>query len=137
MKSDSTRNKRKVLVTLLLCIGFIAGHPCGAMANGSDQNQQTTQQQVQVRGVVKDELGEPVIGTSIVVKGTSNGVITDLNGEFSITVQRGAVLQISYMGYVPQEIKTEVGKALLITMKEDAQALDEVVVVGFGTQKKK
>ncbi len=87
-------------------------------------------------GVVKDELGEPVIGTSIVVKGTSNGVITDLNGEFSITVQRGAVLQISYMGYVPQEIKTEVGKALLITMKEDAQALDEVVVVGFGTQKK-
>jgi len=50
MKSDSTRNKRKALVTLLLCIGFIAGHPCGAMANGSDQNQQTTQQQVQVRG---------------------------------------------------------------------------------------
>lgn len=89
-----------------------------------------------VKGVVTDMNGEPVIGANIVQKGSTNGVISDLNGAFEINVSEGTVLQVSYIGYLSQEVK--VGKRALmnITLKEDTQTLDEVVVVGYTTQKK-
>ena len=93
-------------------------------------------QTVTVTGQVKDAMG-PVIGATIRVKGDdATGTITDVDGKFSLQVPQGATLVISYIGYVTQEVKAVAGRPLDITLKEDAQALDEVVVVGFGTQKK-
>lgn len=88
------------------------------------------------KGVVKDNLGETVIGASVVVKGSTNGTITGLDGDFTLNnVKRGDVIQISYIGYVSQEVVWQ-GTPLSITLKEDSQTLEEVVVVGFGSQKK-
>ena len=90
-----------------------------------------------INGKVVDAKGEPIIGASIKEKNTSNGTITDLNGCFSFLVSSdNAVIKISYVGYQSQELKTVLGKPLNIILIEDAQALQEVVVVGFGVQKK-
>ena len=89
-----------------------------------------------VFGVINDMNGEPVIGASVLEKGTNNGTITDLDGKFSLNVRKNATLVISYIGYKTQELKSMHGKALNITLIEDAKALEEVVVIGFGTQKK-
>lgn len=95
-----------------------------------------TQQDGVCKGVVKDNQGETVIGASVVVKGTTNGTITGLDGDFTLdNVKRGDVIQISYIGYVSQEVVWQ-GTPLNITLKEDSQTLEEVVVVGFGSQKK-
>ena len=95
------------------------------------------QQAVKISGKVVDVNGEPVIGASIVEKGTTNGTVTNLQGDFSLSVSSDkAVIEISYIGYQPQELKVIAGKPLNVTMKEDAQALEEVVVVGYGSQKK-
>jgi TonB-linked SusC/RagA family outer membrane protein len=95
-------------------------------------------QQRQVTGIVKDQTGEPIIGASVLEKGSTNGAITDLDGNFKLTVSNAvkAVLQISYVGYKTQEISVN-GKTLLeVVLKEDTELLDEVVVVGYGAQKK-
>lgn len=90
-----------------------------------------------IRGTVTDERGEPIIGANIVEKGTTNGVVTNIDGEFSITARENTILQISYIGYISQEIPVSAQTTVLsIILKEDAQALDEVVVVGYGIQKK-
>lgn len=95
-----------------------------------------TQQDGVCKGVVKDNQGETVIGASVVVKGSTNGTITGLDGDFTLNnVKRGDVIQISYIGYVSQEVVWQ-GTPLDITLKEDSQTLEEVVVVGFGSQKK-
>ena len=95
------------------------------------------QQAKKVSGTVVDAAGEPIIGATIKEKGkTNNGVITDLNGKFSISIPAGATITVSYIGYVTQEIKVGNQTSLNITLKDDAQALDEVVVVGYGSQKK-
>lgn len=95
-----------------------------------------TQQDGMCKGVVKDNQGETVIGASVVVKGSTNGTITGLDGDFTLdNVKRGDVIQISYIGYVSQEVVWQ-GTPLNITLKEDSQTLEEVVVVGFGSQKK-
>lgn len=95
-----------------------------------------TQQNGVCKGVVKDNQGETVIGASVVVKGSTNGTITGLDGDFTLNnVKRGDVIQISYIGYVSQEVVWQ-GTPLNITLKEDSQTLEEVVVVGFGSQKK-
>lgn len=86
-------------------------------------------------GTVVDEKGEPIIGASVQEKGTSNGVITDLDGKFSLALTGSKELVISYIGYVTTQVKVA-GQTLRIVLKEDAQALDEVVVVGYGSQKK-
>ena len=100
---------------------------------------QTTQQQKQrkVSGVVKDAMGEAIIGASVVEKGApSNGTITDINGQFSLTVG-GNELQITYIGYMPETVSLKPGvTSYNVTMKEDTKTLDEVVVVGYGVQKK-
>lgn len=96
------------------------------------------QQAKTVTGIVKDASGLEVIGANVLVKGTTNGVITDLDGKFSLDVPVGSVIEISYIGYVTQEITiTEQTGELNIILKEDAQSLEEVVVVGYGVQKKK
>lgn len=86
------------------------------------------------KGVVVDETGEPVIGASVVQKGTSNGTVTDFDGNFTVSVDEGSTLVISYIGNITQEVKAADG--LHIVMKSDAKLLDEVVVVGYGVQKK-
>ncbi len=95
-------------------------------------------QQIQplIKGVVVDEQGETIIGGNVFVKGTTNGSITGLNGDFSLSAPLGSTLVISYIGYVSQEIVIRDQQPLHIVLKEDTQALDEVVVVGYGVQKR-
>lgn len=107
------------LILILLCF------PVGMQA----QNQT-------ISGTVVDTADEPLIGVSVIVKGTTTGTITDIDGKFSLTAQQGSTLVISYMGYETQEIKVTGRASLDIRLREDRKVLDEVVVVGFGTQKK-
>lgn len=93
-------------------------------------------QNIMVKGIVKDNFGEPVIGANVTEKGTTNGMITDLDGNFSLTVQKNATLVISSVGYVTQEIAIKGNTNLNITLKEDSKALEEVVVIGYGTARK-
>ena len=90
-----------------------------------------------VKGIVVDNLGEPVPGANVVEKGTTNGIITDMDGAFSLTVAPDAVLEISYIGYVTQSVSVKGKSTLNITLREDSQALEEVVVTGFGLSQKK
>ena len=92
--------------------------------------------QRRVTGVVLDEQGEPVIGASVVQKGTTNGGSTGIDGRFSLEVPNDGVLQVSYLGYITQEVLVGGRSDLSIQLKEDLQSLDEVVVIGYGTQKK-
>ncbi len=95
------------------------------------------QQGKKVTGVVVDGTGEPVIGANVVVKGTTNGTITDFDGNYTIEgVSANDVLVISYIGYLSQEIPVGNQSMIKVTLKEDTQTLDEVVVVGYGTMKK-
>ena len=92
----------------------------------------------QISGMVKDMSGEPVIGVNVSVKGTGNGSITDLDGKFTIpNVKEKDVLVVSYIGYLTQSVSVGKQTSFIITLKEDTQALDEVVVVGYGVQKKR
>ncbi len=95
----------------------------------------TNQQSKLVKGTIVDATGMPVIGANVMVKGTTNGTITDMDGNFSLEAPVGATLVVSYIGLANQEVKA-VGNNLTITMKEDAEALDELVVVGYTSQKK-
>ena len=97
-----------------------------------------TQQSHLLKGVVKDAKGEPIIGANVVVKGSTNGVVTDLDGKYELrNVPSNAVVQISYIGYLTQEFKAGELSTLDVKLLEDTQKLDEVVVVGYGVQKKK
>ncbi|MDD4515884.1 TonB-dependent receptor [Massilibacteroides sp.] len=89
-----------------------------------------------VSGIVKDEKGEPVIGANIIEKGTTNGTITDLYGAYIIDVPEGGILQISYIGYNSQEVKVTSNNIINFSLLEDTEALEEVVVIGYGQQKK-
>ena len=90
----------------------------------------------QVKGPVTDENGEGIIGANVVVKGTNVGTITDLTGAFTVDASGDATLVISYMGYKTQEIKVANQKTIKIILQEDAEILDEVVVVGYGVMRK-
>lgn len=96
----------------------------------------SAQQSNRVTGVVTDEYGDPIIGANVIEKGTTNGIITDLDGKFTINVNPGAVLQFSYIGYMTREITVKDQSVLSIKLSEDTQALNEVVVVGYGVQRK-
>ena len=95
------------------------------------------QQTKLVRGTVVDKQGEPIIGASISAKGTTNGTITDINGEFSLNVPSNSTLVISYLGYLTQEILVGNNTTFNIALVEDTKTLDEVVVIGYGTSRKK
>lgn len=98
---------------------------------------ETVLQQKAISGKVVDSKGESIIGANIMEKGTSNGTITDFDGNFSLNVSAKSVLQISYIGYKTQEIPVSQLKAgAVITLKEDTEVMDEVVVIGYGTQRK-
>ena len=90
-----------------------------------------------IKGTICDESGEPIIGASVIVKGTSNGTISDLDGKFTLSVSDKAVIEISFVGYETQEIKMNTSKTdFKIVLRDDAELLEEVVVVGYGVQKK-
>ena len=88
-------------------------------------------QQVSVRGHVKDVTGEPIIGANVLVKGTTNGAITDLDGNFQLQAPQGAILQFSYVGYLPVELKA--APTVEVVLHEDSQLIDDVVVIGYAT----
>ena len=126
----------KTVSMMLFLLGTFTGAAYASPSLVDADDVRITQQTTTATGVVKDALGETVIGASVVVKGTTNGTITDFDGNFSIPdVKKGAIIQISFVGYQTQEVVWE-GKPLNIVLKDDTQALEEVVVVGFGSQKK-
>lgn len=132
----------KALLRATACF-FLAA---GAGMNPAMANPETTgimdvaavqQQGVVITGVVKDKTGEPVIGANILEKGTTNGLITDINGNFRLTVKnKNAVLVVSFIGYKTQEMTVGAQKNITFILTDDTEMLDEVVVVGYGTQKK-
>ena len=93
-------------------------------------------QSVMVKGVVKDTSGEAIIGASVLEKGTTNGTITDFDGNFALNVSKNAVLVVSFVGYKNEEISVAGKSSLKITLKEDSKALEEVVVIGYGSARK-
>lgn len=98
--------------------------------------QVSQQKTMKIQGFVVDGMtNDPIIGANVIVKGTLNGTSTGLDGDFELEIPEGVVLEISYIGYLKSEVKAKAGK-MLIKLKEDTQALDEVVVVGYGVQKK-
>lgn len=124
---------------------LLASCVCGGIApTYADRNVETLQPVLSVnqqsnitaQGTVVDANGEPVIGATIKVKGTATGTVTGIEGDFTLNVPQNAILEISYIGYATQEITIRNNDLLRIVLKEDSKQLDEVVVVGFGTQKK-
>lgn len=106
------------------------------MLMGKVNAPQAVQQANKINGVVTDVNGEPIIGANVKIKNESIGVITDIDGRFALEAPIGSVLQFTYIGYVSQEVKVGNLRHLSIVLKEDSKTLEEVVVVGYGTQKK-
>ena len=136
---------RKQFRSVVCAIGILSGslpvlgvtHATSSEASGNIlQSGSVNQKGKTITGTVVDETGLPVIGANVVQKGTTNGIITDIDGRFSLDVPEGATLEISYIGYLTQTIPVGSKSSFQITLREDTQKLDEVVVVGFGTQKK-
>lgn len=124
-------------ISLILLAGALS-YPVASHAEVTpgQPNVDFSQQSGKITGIVEDSFG-PVAGATVVVKGTTNGNITDMNGQFTLEgVKNGDIIQISYIGYVTKEIKFTGQSTLKVSLEEDTQKLDEVVVVGFGTQKK-
>lgn len=88
-------------------------------------------QQITVQGVVKDQTGETVIGASVMEKGTTNGTITGIDGDFSLNMSSNGTLVVSFVGYKTQEVQVKGQKQLQVVLSEDAEMLDEVVVIGY------
>lgn len=124
LRKLSSRLMQMVIVTAFLLVNCL---PAMAQSN------------TKVKGVITSGAdGLPLIGVNVVEKGTTNGTVTDFDGNFELTVSSNAVLDISYIGFLSQEVKIVAGKTTYnVVLKEDSQALDEVVVVGYGVQKKK
>lgn len=129
--------KRIKSVSMLLFLTVASSGASEAIPGFTIANTSAIVQQTGVcKGVVKDAAGETVIGASVVVKGTTNGTITGVDGDFTLnSVSKGSTIVISYVGYINQEIKFN-GQPVNIILKEDSKTLDEVVVVGYGVQKK-
>ena len=122
----------------LLCLCLAANDAMAAAPSARGENLRLEQQQSKtIKGVVVDQSGLPVIGANVIEKGTTNGIITDLDGNFQLSVSTGAVLQISYIGYQTKEITVGSQTMIHVTLEDDSQALDEVVVVGYGSLDKK
>ena len=114
------KSLQKPLVFLFLLCLF----PLGAMA------------QSVVKGTVNDEAGEPIIGASVKVQGTKTGAVTDFNGNFSVEASSNSTLVISYIGYTTATIKVNGRNNIVVSLSEDSQTLNDVVVIGYGVQKK-
>lgn len=123
------------LVSIFALFSTFNGY-AGNQRNDVEISLGTYQQKKEVSGTVTDAKGEAVIGANIIQKGTSNGTVTDINGHFSLVIENDGILQISYIGYLTQEVNTTGQSTINITLLEDTQSLDELVVVGYGTMKK-
>ncbi len=129
-------NRKFRFVSLSLFLGFMSVGGAYSVPLYAVSESNVVQQGSVCKGVVKDAAGETIIGATVVVKGTTNGTVTGIDGDFQLSnVERGAVIQISFIGYQTVEVTWQ-GTPLQVTLKDDTQALDEVVVVGYGTQKK-
>lgn len=130
------RKTLKSVSMLLAMTGLPAGIAMAETVPAVD-GIQSIQQAGVCKGVVKDPTGETVIGASVVVKGTTNGTITGLDGDFSLNnVNKGDIIEISFVGFTTQTFKWD-GQDLIVTLKEDTQTLEEVVVVGYGVKQKR
>ena len=119
-----------------LCIVALSGYSSSLYAGNSSSPEPTAVQQTKkITGTVSDAMG-PVIGASVVIKGTQNGVATDYDGNFTLNASQGQTLVISYIGYITKEVKIDGKTNYNIFLEEDKKVLDEVVVVGYGTMKK-
>lgn len=128
-------NFRKTALLAGICSVFSLGYAPQLFAVSSTDTVEAVQQTKKITGVVSDAMG-PIIGANVLEKGTTNGVITDIDGNFALNVKPGATIVVSFIGYVSQEIKITNQTTVNITLKEDSEMLDEVVVVGYGTMKK-
>ena len=120
---------------MILCMPAIEGMALPVSPETSIT--QVMQQTSKIAGTIKDQGGEPIIGASVIVKGTTNGIMTDADGKFSLSVPDNAILAISYIGYQSQEIPVKGKTNLIVTLIEDSKTLDEVVVIGYGTRSKR
>lgn len=127
--------KRTVLVAGTCLSVMVAGFP--GTLSASTGTMIAAQQTKSISGTIVDSNGIPVIGANVLVKGTTNGTITDIDGNFTLTVPAGAILQISFIGYNSQEVTVGEQTSFNVVLKEDTETLEEVVVVGYGVQKKK
>ena len=127
---------QEVLVKLLDGTDCVATYSNGHIIIRKQVDTQSGKKSQMVKGTIVDASGEPIIGANVVVKGTANGTITDIDGNFALDVLEGAILQVSYIGYADQEVKVGKQKILSIVLREDSKALEEVVVVGYLSQKK-
>ena len=127
-----TLPSKKLCFVMALAAGMVA-FPLPTMAEQAVQN---VQQAGVVKGQVTDKNGDAVIGATVKVKDAQTGTMTDFNGNFSLSVQKAGSIVVSYIGYLTKEVAFTPGQSLNITIEEDATALDEVVVVGYGVQKK-
>lgn len=136
--SQSLRTHWRVaLMGLLLAVGLLPIVAPPARAEGAPATAYSTQATVSVNGTVLDDKGEPIIGAAVLVVGTTTGTVTDLDGRFSLDVAEGTKLQITYLGYVTQEVTITADNATpTITLPEDSTVLEETVVVGYGIQKR-
>ena len=139
MKSLQERTEQSMAknlkVGMLVCASILAANAAYANYPTSNELLTVTQQTGKIKGTIVDsKTGEPVIGASVKVKGTKLAAVTDLNGEFELNTHANATLQISYVGFKETEVKASNG--MKISLEEDTESLEEVVVVGYGTQKK-
>ena len=138
MKNKNNHMKRMLMLSLLTGVCSLSGY-----AGTSNAPVQTTDsysierilQSRKISGVVSDNFG-PVIGANVSIKGTTIGAITDMDGKFSFDAPDDGILVISFIGYTTQEIPVKGRNEFIVMLKEDAELLDEVVVVGYGTQKR-
>ena len=129
------QNCKKQSILAGVCSLMLMSYSPQAFALPGLSTPPAVQQAKKVSGVVQDAMG-PVIGASVKIKGTGTGVATDFDGKFTLSVNPGATLVVSYIGYVTKEVKVGNQTSLVINLQEDKQLLDEVVVVGYGTMKK-
>lgn len=127
---------KRLLQTMPLMAGMLLGGTTLAVANDLNPVVQEQQQSISVTGTVVDQNGEPLMGVNVIEKGTTNGTMTDMDGRFTLSVPGNATLQISYIGYTTEEVVVNNQTKLNITLKEDSQNLDELVVVGYGVVRK-
>ncbi len=130
---NSNLSKTVLLLGIFTFFGMM--HPTQAMATPEGNATEAVQQAKKITGIVKDSQG-PLIGATIMEKGTTNGAVTDIDGNFSLNVNPGATLVVSYVGYIDQEIKVSSASDYNISMKEEGHNLNEVVVIGYGTQRR-
>lgn len=130
---------RKVLIGLGLTASLLSPNNAFAITSNTVESAVATiaQQKKSVIGIVKDMAGEPIIGATVLEKGNDiNGTITDIDGKFTLSVPTNATISISYIGYVTQELNVGNKNSFTVTLKDDSKSLDEIVVVGYGSQKK-